>query len=293
MSIQRILIIILVILFQDSFGVAKEPIMDKNKKADNPTSLNIPRIRNAAATEEIVLRPYGHRFFFDPTKWNIKYAREPSFIGDDGGIDFIGDFGGQKSKASIIYSPKAKSVKAQLDKTVKVLRWKHKNDKTIHTSQIISQEQCIINGAHVLIARIDFTSDGQTKSLYECFYSGKGGTVDIISRTTPDQFPKQVTDFEDFFNGLITERIEECPTIELRKVWLDKYKPMWTEVDRLTVAERKIKLGLTEDQAEISWGIPESKNNTVTQYSKRTQWVYGSSKTYLYFENGKLTAWQD
>jgi hypothetical protein len=68
---------------------------------------------------------------------------------------------------------------------------------------------------------------------------------------------------------------------------------MWTEVDRLTVAERKIKLGLTEDQAEISWGIPESKNNTVTQYSKRTQWVYGSSKTYLYFENGKLTAWQD
>lgn len=130
--------------------------------------------------------------------------------------------------------------------------------------------------------------------MYNCYYSGKGGTVNIISRTTPEQFLKFVAEFEEFFNGLITERIEDCNTIESRKTWLDnKYKSSWTDADRQTVAEKKIKLGMTEDQAELSWGNPESKNNTVTQYGKRSQWVYKASKTYLYFENGKLTAWQD
>jgi len=139
MNIKRILVIIFMILFQTSISIAKEPIIDKIKKADNPTNANSSRLRSTSATEELVLRPYGYRFFFDSTKWNIKYARAPAFWGDDGGIDFIGDLKGQKITATISYSPKVKSVKAQLDSTVKALRWKNKNDKTIHTSQIISQ----------------------------------------------------------------------------------------------------------------------------------------------------------
>lgn len=60
----------------------------------------------------------------------------------------------------------------------------------------------------------------------------------------------------------------------------------------LLVASRKINLGMSKQMVIDSWGNPEDVNRTVGGWGVHEQWVYGSG-TYLYFENGKLTSWQD
>ncbi|MBL7968660.1 MAG: SH3 domain-containing protein [Prolixibacteraceae bacterium] len=54
----------------------------------------------------------------------------------------------------------------------------------------------------------------------------------------------------------------------------------------------KIWIGMTFEMALDSWGEPEDINRTVTNSTIHEQWVYKENK-YLYFENGKLSAWQD
>lgn len=67
------------------------------------------------------------------------------------------------------------------------------------------------------------------------------------------------------------------------KTWanLDKYD-YWT--------------GMTPDMLYITMGKPDDINSTVGSWGRHEQWVYEYSNfdnTYLYFENGKLTSWQD
>lgn len=50
--------------------------------------------------------------------------------------------------------------------------------------------------------------------------------------------------------------------------------------------------GMTREMATISLGSPSDKNRTVGSWGVHEQWVYGNN-LYLYFENGKLTSWQD
>ncbi|MEC7119301.1 MAG: hypothetical protein VXW65_05285 [Pseudomonadota bacterium] len=52
------------------------------------------------------------------------------------------------------------------------------------------------------------------------------------------------------------------------------------------------RIGMTTVQALNScWGKPKYTNRTITAGSVTEQWVYDHS--YLYFENGRLTAIQD
>ncbi len=54
----------------------------------------------------------------------------------------------------------------------------------------------------------------------------------------------------------------------------------------------KVKVGMTEKEAELAWGKPKKVNVGIYGSSSQNQWVYGS-KSYLYFENGKLSAIQN
>lgn len=57
-----------------------------------------------------------------------------------------------------------------------------------------------------------------------------------------------------------------------------------------TILEGKVKIGMTNEMCELSWGKPKSINETITSGKKTEQWVY--SDNYLYFDNGILTAIQ-
>ncbi len=52
-------------------------------------------------------------------------------------------------------------------------------------------------------------------------------------------------------------------------------------------------LGMTDEMARLSKGSPTKINRTVGSWGVHEQWVYDNQDTYLYFENGILTSWQD
>lgn len=57
------------------------------------------------------------------------------------------------------------------------------------------------------------------------------------------------------------------------------------------IINKKVKEGMTQEMCLLSWGAPEDVNSTITNGVKYEQWVYSIS-SYLYFENGILTAIQ-
>lgn len=48
---------------------------------------------------------------------------------------------------------------------------------------------------------------------------------------------------------------------------------------------------MTEEMATISLGMPNDVNRTVGSWGVHEQWVYDN--IYLYFENGKLSSYQN
>lgn len=57
------------------------------------------------------------------------------------------------------------------------------------------------------------------------------------------------------------------------------------------IIKREFWLGMTSEMAKESLGNPEDINRTVGSWGVHEQWIYGSS--YLYFENGVLTSFQN
>lgn len=57
------------------------------------------------------------------------------------------------------------------------------------------------------------------------------------------------------------------------------------------IIEGKVRIGMTKAMCEESWGTPDDINKSVGSWGTHEQWVYGNS--YLYFEDGKLTAIQN
>ena len=74
----------------------------------------------------------------------------------------------------------------------------------------------------------------------------------------------------------------------------------WDRIER-----HELWIGMTEEQAVLSVGETLDKNRTTTANGVREQWVYDTHDTaiisaitgafsgYLYFEDGRLTSWQD
>ena len=60
----------------------------------------------------------------------------------------------------------------------------------------------------------------------------------------------------------------------------------------LLIIEKKVKIGMSDTMCLESWGEPDSKNRTVLNGVETEQWVY-KTKSYLYFDNGILTAIQN
>jgi hypothetical protein len=82
-------------------------------------------------------------------------------------------------------------------------------------------------------------------------------------------------------------------TIKLSKIGesIKKKHPSWENDICNTIAEKKVQIGMTSNQVISSWGKPEKNNRTVGSWGTHEQWVYGN--TYLYFENGIFTSFQD
>lgn len=63
------------------------------------------------------------------------------------------------------------------------------------------------------------------------------------------------------------------------------------EVNAKKILNYQIWIGMTPREATQSIGRPNEVNSSTGSYGTHEQWVY--DKKNLYFENGKLTSWQD
>lgn len=66
----------------------------------------------------------------------------------------------------------------------------------------------------------------------------------------------------------------------------------WPAEIKSAVLNRKVLLGMTPEQVQMAIGKPKQINRSVYSFGVHEQWVYNNG-TYLYFENDKMTSFQD
>lgn len=67
----------------------------------------------------------------------------------------------------------------------------------------------------------------------------------------------------------------------------------WGKRVLTAIKENKVFIGMRKEQVRASWGVPDDNNRTVGPWGVHEQWIYGDNGSYLYFQNDKLTSWQD
>ena len=75
-----------------------------------------------------------------------------------------------------------------------------------------------------------------------------------------------------------------------------KKNPWWTKETCENIANKKVWIGMSTDQAIASWGKPDDINKTVTSLGVHEQWSYERgdfSYQFLYFDDGILTTFQN
>jgi hypothetical protein len=100
-------------------------------------------------------------------------------------------------------------------------------------------------------------------------------------------------DFEELaatrFEGQSQERIAQR-----RRRWYIETHPDLSPPAFHAISEGEIRLGMTSEQTRASWGAPTEIHRSVYTFGIHEQWVYGRMwPTYVYFEDGSLTSWQN
>ena len=118
-------------------------------------------------------------------------------------------------------------------------------------------------------------------SVWKAEYKGKTGFIN-------ERFLNISNDYADFKNKFIPEIAPDQEAVIRKKSLIKKYGLTYGTI----VASGKIKTGMTKAMVIDSWGQADKVNRTVGKWGLHEQWVY-EGNGYLYFENGKLTSWQD
>ena len=112
---------------------------------------------------------------------------------------------------------------------------------------------------------------------------------DCINNTISNA--KDVSDFENLF--FYTQEGRNACEVARRNWFINKNPELDIHI-KDAIKEGKVILGMNTEQVIASWGKPIEINRTVTRFINHEQWVYSYyDEQYLYFENGKLTGWQD
>lgn len=97
-------------------------------------------------------------------------------------------------------------------------------------------------------------------------------------------------------NSSVSNQIVEMLSVaeKRRREYLRKHPNIQAEY-RVAIEAGNIIIGMNKEMVIASIGMPKDINRTVMKNSIHEQWVYGRlrSTKYLYFENGRLTAYQD
>lgn len=79
---------------------------------------------------------------------------------------------------------------------------------------------------------------------------------------------------------------------KLKQQRLEKLTAKYGAETAALIAEGRVAIGMTQEMCREAWGHPNDTRNTTTANMKTSVWLYGY-KTYLYFDNGKLSLIQN
>ena len=135
----------------------------------------------------------------------------------------------------------------------------------------------------------------EKKGFYQACYENECGYLSDI------YFNKNA-EFQDWSKA-VTIKLEKEKKLEEEAKYQKRLKAYKKEQDELInkygkstydkLKAGKIWIGMTDEQCKISIGEPSKVNRDVGSWGTHEQWIYSNSDLYLYFENGKLTSFQD
>jgi hypothetical protein len=94
----------------------------------------------------------------------------------------------------------------------------------------------------------------------------------------------------------VTWRVSQR-TERARRKTLRAKMPEWDAATCRTILMKKIRIGLTTEQVELSWGEPYiiDQQEVIENRVQTQRWVYGtpeSHEKHVYFMNGIVTKWR-
>lgn len=117
-------------------------------------------------------------------------------------------------------------------------------------------------------------------------------SIDILNSVNCNMYIRRANGQELYLKDLYIDYLTTYPAFLRKYLYLENPKKSnWSSAIWLTITQQKIKLGMTPEQTRLSWGEPDDINRTVGSFGTYEQWVYAGN--YVYFENGKLTGWQN
>ncbi|MDX9697632.1 MAG: hypothetical protein RBT49_17705 [Bacteroidales bacterium] len=174
----------------------------------------------------------------------------------------------------------------------------------INTGEIIKLNK----GDEWLCKSVDFLNTGiPYLQLYLVFSNISGNEIKVrIKKTSYDK--TGIVELENFVEK--QKYLEELELLKLNenekkqkleleenkkqlelKTWKENIINTYGEYYGNLIVEHKVLIGMNQDMCKEAWGEPFDKYTTIISGLKREQWVY-SSRTYLYFDNEKLTGIQ-
>lgn len=143
--------------------------------------------------------------------------------------------------------------------------------------------------------KVKLTGISEKKGFYKACYEDKCGYLS-------DMYFKIIPEFQDWSEA-IKIKLEKEKKLEEETKYQARLKAYKEEQEKLIkkygkstyekLKAGKIWIGMTDEQCKISIGEPTKINRSVGSWGTHEQWIYSKSDVYLYFENGKLTSWQD
>lgn len=152
-----------------------------------PAQAAMPLVPSAGTVEKLALRVPGYVFSFDRSKWE-KTNEEPGRImfrhknGDGYGMITVERMGVPLNKMPEIALQMAR--------------------KAAPDASITSQETRTVNGRTMLVLRMKATLQGIPFSYLNQYYSGKTGTVQVLTFTGEHLYGEYAQEFETFLAGL-------------------------------------------------------------------------------------------
>lgn len=131
--------------------------------------------------------------------------------------------------------------------------------------------------------------------LYKC--TGPDGKVNFTDRPCGPSEASKALQVDEVSKA---RQAEEKKRKDLR-AWTNNYQRERADKYKQRSYSAGLRVGMSQDEVTSHpvWGYPDDSNTTSTQYGVREQWIYETDleneyeRTYIYFENGVLTAIQD